>query len=140
MKIADASLALKWYLDEAQSDEAERWFAAHAGQIVVPDLFLTEVTGALVRGANIDKSLRPDIEIAIARFVALFDEQLIRIAPASPERTAQAATLALTLGHPLKDCLYLALAIERQCELVTCDARFAEKAKGVWDGLRLLGK
>ena len=109
------------------------------GDIVVPHVFLIEVLGALVRRANIDKKLRRDSEISIARFVALFDERLIRVANTNPQQMAQAANHALDLGHPLKDCIYLALAMELGCDLVTCDARFAAKAKGVWAGVRLLG-
>ena len=139
MIVVDASLALKWYLDEALSDEAEAWFAENSGNIVVPDIFLTEVIGALVRRANIDKSLRRESESSIARFVALFDEQMIRVENLGPHRMAQAGALALDLGHPLKDCIYLALAIELRCDLVTADARFAAKAKGVWAGVRVLG-
>ena len=56
--VADASLALKWYLDEALADEADDWLTEHQRRIVVPEVFLIEVTGALVRRANIDKSLR----------------------------------------------------------------------------------
>ena len=60
--------------------------------------------------------------------------------PRDPGTLATAAGLAVDLGHPLKDCIYLALAIELECELVTADARFAEKAKGVWDKVRVLGE
>jgi predicted nucleic acid-binding protein len=45
----------------------------------------------------------------------------------------------MNLGHPLKDCIYLALAMEMSCDLITCDARFAEKAKGAWARVRVLG-
>jgi predicted nucleic acid-binding protein len=47
--------------------------------------------------------------------------------------------LAIDIGHPLKDCVYLVLAMELDCELVTCDARFAKKAKSVWGRVRVLG-
>ena len=139
MIVADASLALKWYLDEALSDEADHWFTEHEGQIRVPHVFLIEVTGALVRRANIDKTLRSKSEASIARFAALFDEQLIRVEHAEPQQMAKAANLALDLGHPLKDCIYLALAMELECDLVTCDTKFAAKAQGVWDWVRILG-
>lgn len=140
MIVVDASLALKWYLDEALSDEAEAWFAENEGSIVVPHVFLIEVTGALVRRANIDNELRRASETSIARFVALFDEQSIRVESTELRQMAQAASLALDLGHPLKDCIYLALAMELGCDLVTCDARFAAKAKVVWAGVRMLGE
>ncbi len=138
MIVVDASLALKWYLDETLSDEADEWFTENEGDIVVPHVFLIEVIGALVRRANIDKKLRLESQASVARFVALFKEQLIRIEDAGPQRMAQAGALALDLGHPLKDCIYLALAMELGCELMTCDARFAAKAKGVWAGVRVL--
>ena len=57
-----------------------------------------------------------------------------------PQKIASSAGQAIDLGHPLKDCIYLALAMELGCELVTCDARFAAKAKGVWAGVRVLGE
>ncbi len=139
MIVVDASLALKWYFDETHSDEAGAWLVENEGDIVVPHVFLIEVLGALVRRTNIDKKLRRDSEISIARFVALFDERLIRVANTNPQQMAQAANHALDLGHPLKDSIYLALAMELGCDLVTCDARFAAKAKGVWAGVRLLG-
>jgi predicted nucleic acid-binding protein len=137
--VVDASLALKWYLDEALAEEADDWLTEHEGDIVVPHVFVTEVTSALVRRANIDKQLRRASEASIARFVALFDEQLIRVAISEPHKMAQAANIALDLGRPLKDCIYLALAMELGCDLVTCDARFAAKAHGVWAGVRVLG-
>ena len=137
--VADASLALKWYLDEALADEADDWLTEHQRRIVVPEVFLIEVTGALVRRANIDKSLRAASEESIARFVALFDEGMIKLDYGGPHRMARAAKLALDLGHPLKDCIYLALAVDLGCDLVTADARFAAKARGVWAGVRALG-
>lgn len=140
MIVVDASLALKWYLDEALSDEAEAWFAENEGRIVVPPVFLIEVTGALVRRANIDNELRRASQTSIDRFVALFDEQSIRVENTELHQMAQATSLALDLGHPLKDCIYLALAMELDCDLVTCDARFAAKAKVVWARVRMLGE
>jgi predicted nucleic acid-binding protein len=138
--VVDASLAIKWYLDERLSNEADDWLTDHEGDIVVPHVFLTEVIGALVRRANIDKKLRRDSEASISRFVALFDEQLIRVKEIEPTAMAPAGTLALDLRHPLKDCIYLALAMELGCDLVTCDAKFAAKAKTVWDRMRVLGE
>jgi predicted nucleic acid-binding protein len=46
--------------------------------------------------------------------------------------------LAQTLGHTLKDCLYLALARELDCDFLTCDARFVAKAALLSPRARLL--
>jgi predicted nucleic acid-binding protein len=40
----------------------------------------------------------------------------------------EAFALALELGEPIYDCIYLAAAIATECKLVTADARFAKTA------------
>jgi predicted nucleic acid-binding protein len=137
--VIDASLAVKWYLDEAWADEAEALLFEYEGDIVVPDVFISEVIGALVRRTNMDKAMRSDSAAATARFQTLFDTGSITAIRSLPPAVVRAATLAIDLGHPLKDCIYLALAMELECDLVTCDAHFAAKAKGVWDRVRVLG-
>jgi predicted nucleic acid-binding protein len=136
--VIDASLAVKWYLDEAWADEAEALLFEYEGDIVVPDVFISEVIGALVRRANMDKAMRSDSAAATARFQTLFDTGSITAIRSLPPAVVRAATLAIDLGHPLKDCIYLTLAMELDCDLVTCDGRFAAKAKGVWDRVRVL--
>lgn len=58
-------------------------------------------------------------------------EQLLR-APVAIHDSAPLARaaleLALRLGHPGYDCLYLALAIREECRLVTADRRLVERA------------
>jgi predicted nucleic acid-binding protein len=137
--VVDASLAVKWYADEMHSELAENWLAENAKDIIVPDIFVSEVIGALVRHANIDKSLRKDSELSINRFTALFEGKWIKAQHLQPSQIKEAAQTAMIIGHPLKDCIYLALAMEMGCELMTCDAKFAAKAKKVWDRVRVLG-
>jgi predicted nucleic acid-binding protein len=138
--VVDASLAVKWYLAEASSNEARAAFERHAGNILAPDIILTEVIGAIVRRANVNKAERAASEAAIAKFIALIAEGFVTVSPTSTTQMGRAANLAIDLGHPLKDCIYLALAMEMGCDLITCDSRFAEKAKGVWARVRVLGK
>ncbi len=139
MIVVDASLAVKWFLDEPLSDHAASVLSAHAGQIYAPDLLLVEVTSALVRNANMVKSNRENVEAALDRLGKLIaDGDLLTRRSADP-LIRQSASIAIALGHPLKDCIYLALAMEMECELVTCDARFAAKAREVWGRVRVLG-
>jgi len=49
------------------------------------------------------------------------------VTPAEPD-PALALTLARELRHPVYDCFYLALAIERDLSVVTADARFVHAA------------
>ena len=50
----------------------------------------------------------------------------------------RAALIALTLGHPLADCIYLSLARELRCGLATCDGKFVERAVRLYPEIRLL--
>lgn len=138
MIVVDASLAVKWYVREVLTFEALDILAEHQAAILVPDIFITEVTGALVRRANIDKTKRADSEAAIAGFMTLFETGAIATVRSEPETVARAAGLAMDLGHPIKDCIYLALAMERECPLVTADGKFAAKAAGVWPATQSL--
>ncbi len=139
MIVIDASLAVKWFLKEADSDLAGELFAEFLGQIAVPTLFGIEVAAALVREGNIDKPNSGTMRQAIEKIVSFLSNGSLETVMQAPSQLARAAYLALDLGHPLKDCIYLALAMELGCDLVTCDARFAAKAKGVWAGVRVLG-
>jgi predicted nucleic acid-binding protein len=138
--VVDASVAVKWYFREVGSDAAQGLLDPKIGSLISPDLLLIEVCAAFVRGANVDKSRKEDAHAFIADFREKLDNGTVRTERLSSHGLATAATLALDLGHPLKDCLYLALAMELECELVTCDVRFAAKAKGVWDRVRVLGE
>jgi predicted nucleic acid-binding protein len=140
MIVVDASLGAKWFLDEDVSQAAIDLLANQFGTIAAPDLFGIEVAATLVREANARKGAAADMRLALDRLIGLFDSVAVELFPTNPENLAAAAALAIGIGHPLKDCIYLALAMELGCELVTCDARFAEKARGVWDRVRVLGE
>jgi predicted nucleic acid-binding protein len=137
--VFDASIAVKWFLDEAGSPEAKDLLTQYIRKIIVPDIFLVEVVSTLVRQANIDKSVHASSKLCIARFSHMFEMESLRAVPIHLNQIERASNLAINLGHPLKDCIYLVLAMEFGCELVTADARFAAKAKGVWDRVRVLG-
>lgn len=138
MIVFDASLALKWYFVEAGAEAAKAELAQHGGAILVPGVFVLEVVAGLVRRANMDKALRSEMEASLAGFRALVDEDFITVKPTDSATMARAAALALDLGHPLKDCIYLALAMKMGCKLLTCDLRFATKARGTWTKIRVL--
>ena len=139
MTVIDASVAIKWFLPKAESSAARDLLVTLAGAIIVPDIFLIEVTGALVRQANMTKSERQTMERHIDRLSDLFAHESLRAERLHHNQTVQAAKLAINLGHPLKDCIYLALAIELGCPLITADTKFAAKARGVYGDVRILG-
>jgi predicted nucleic acid-binding protein len=137
--VVDASLAVKWFLLEANSSAARDVLATEIGRIAVPAVFGIEVCAALVREANNDKANTSAMRSAIARLTELIGDGSILAHDQTPAQITRAADIAINLGHPLKDCIYLALAMDLNCDLITCDARFAAKARGVWDRVRVLG-
>jgi predicted nucleic acid-binding protein len=137
--VVDASVAVKWFLPEVGSDAASALLTADDVELVGPDLLAIEVCATLVRGANMVKANREDAVKKLAKFKSMLDMGALNLIRTPPEIMHQAASRAIDIGHPLKDCLYLALAMEKGCDLVTCDARFAEKAKGVWHRVWVLG-
>lgn len=138
MIVVDASLAVKWFLPEAGADAAALVLVGDK-VIIGPDMLAVEVHATLVRGANMVKANRQVAESSIHRFQNMLESNDVQLIRSTPREIERSANLALDLGHPLKDCIYLALAMELDCELVTCDAKFAAKAKGVWERVRVLG-
>ena len=99
---------------------------------------LVEVCAALVRHANTNKSQRSGVLSLLTEFALTIDRREFEVHAPSLTLPFKAATLAIDLGHPLKDCIYLALAMEQACLLVTADARFAAKAETVFQNIGLL--
>ncbi len=120
MIVIDASVAVKWVLDEADSDAALR---LRSEQLSAPSLWLIEAGNALWSRAR-----RREISFTDA-------EDRLRILRSSPivstpvEHDLSAALkLANELAHPIYDCLYLALALREETHVVTADRRFAALA------------
>lgn len=122
MIVPDASVAVKWLVDE-EGTEAAVDLLSHSGPLVAPALIAVEVANALW---SIFRRAEDGIGIArdgVARTRAAFDELV------PTERLLDPALgLAVELRHPVYDCCYLALAIERGATLVTADRRFLDAA------------
>lgn len=138
MIVVDASLGVKWFLDEANSEQASELLVANRTRISVPDLFGIEVSSALVRECNMRQEEASDFSWALARFGALLSSRALVSVRTDASGLAEAASIALDLGHPLKDCIYLALAMKLDCPLITCDHRFAAKAIALWRQIETL--
>jgi len=140
--VDDASLAVKWVLWEADTLAALDLLARHGPELCAPDTLLVEVGAVIVRYANDGKSRHPDIAgdalEALRKWTDAWARQAVRPYPVNARRLHEAGKLAILLGHPIKDCIYLALAIELGCELATCDRRFRDRARELHPGIRLL--
>lgn len=125
--VVDASVVVKWVVDEVGSEEAA---ALRGDELQAPDWIQVECANVLWA-----KSRRKELTSneAVERIALLLEAPVVLVP--SPELLDQAFALALELAHPVYDCLYLALALERRCPLVTADERFvtAVRASGLYD-------
>jgi predicted nucleic acid-binding protein len=140
MIVVDASLAAKWIFWETDSEEALDFWNTNAGDLGAPDLIALEVASAIVRRANMEKLLAEDMKEALAKWSRLLSGSSIQQFRMTTNRILSSSRMAIDIGHPLKDCIYLLLAMELDCDFVTCDARFAKKAKDVWHKVYVFGQ
>ena len=138
MIVVDASLAAKWILWEDQSHDALTFLAKHRVELCAPDLVLTEVAGAITRIARDVGVTLDDTEHLLSRWLGEFGRVAIDVRPPTPALVLAAARLSIALSHPIQDCLYLALAIDLDVDLATCDVKFAKKAQSQFSRVRLL--
>ncbi|MBW6469105.1 MAG: type II toxin-antitoxin system VapC family toxin [Coriobacteriia bacterium] len=121
--VADASVVLAAMLPERHTVEA-RVTLAGAGEVHAPDLLLYEIVSALHARVR-----RRDLTSGQADLKRLEARALPARYASAHELDAAALALADRLGHSAYDCFYLALAIERECVLVTADRALAASAR-----------
>ena len=123
-RVIDASVACKWFFNEPLSAEARR-LAASDATFVAPDMILAECANAAWRRVR-DGTVTPTHARAFLDSLPLWFEAL---SPAAELHKA-AFEMAHELGHPVYDCLYLALAEREQALVVTADRVFAARVGG----------
>ncbi|MGO4448367.1 type II toxin-antitoxin system VapC family toxin [Phyllobacterium sp. TAF24] len=114
--IIDASIAIKWVVEEEGTEEAVKLRGRY--KFAAPDLLVAECANILWKKVQRNE-LVPDEARLAARLLQRADIELISMRGLLEE----AAMLAILLGHPAYDCIYLALAKQRQCRFVTADER-----------------
>ncbi|MDA0664720.1 MAG: type II toxin-antitoxin system VapC family toxin [Proteobacteria bacterium] len=123
--VVDASVAVKWVVNEPYSDQAAALLAGNR-VLCAPEMIYAETANALWamarRGDFGRDSLRDALDLLLEAPIAI-PATMRQLAPA-------AARLALDLDHPAYDCFYLALALQEQRPMVTADRRFYAKVSG----------
>jgi predicted nucleic acid-binding protein len=119
--VVDSSVAIKWIVDEEDSGSARS--ISHA-VLEAPDLLLIECANILWKKVIL-ADLRP--REAGDRWQILLQAP-IRFTP-SLDLLDAALGIALDLKHPVYDCLYLALALQRGVPLITADRKLAAAVK-----------
>ncbi len=114
--VPDASVALKWILQEDGSDRARA--LAHQ-PLVAPDFLLLECANVLA--IQVRRGLVPPDWARNA--LRALHEGPIRFLPSGPF-IEDAHALGVRLSHGAYDCLYLAAALAERAMMVTADERF----------------
>jgi predicted nucleic acid-binding protein len=119
--VVDASVAIKWFLPEPLSHEAERLLGG-GDALFAPDFLLIEFGNIVWKKVRLGELARSDGDAAVAA---------LRSGPVSLVDTTplveRALHLAHEIDHPLYDCLYLATAEAVSATVATADRRFFDR-------------
>lgn len=123
----DASVACKWFVEEAGSEEAGKLLTG-GDTLVAPDLIVAEVCSAFWKKLRAGQMTASQVTAAMEGLSGFFDD----LVPCH-RLGARALVIAEALGHPVYDCFYLALAELNDIPLVTADQRLLKRlARTPW--------
>ncbi len=128
MLVVDANIGVKLVVLEPGRDELFVRISDEP-ELVAPDWLLVEAGHALWRKAKLGEIDQAKAEAALIALPGFF-ESLDSVTPL----IARAQKLAFDLDHWVYDCVYLALAIDREAVLLTADKKFANAAKRAGHG------
>lgn len=124
--VVDASVAVKWLVDEDGSDRAE---TLKAEELHAPSLIRVEVANVLRTLATAGRLKDAEAHLALD----LLLDAPVRLHEPTDALMRGALAFGLRLRHPIYDCLYLALAVDLGTRLVTADRKFRRATEGLAD-------
>jgi predicted nucleic acid-binding protein len=125
--VLDASVAIRWLVDEIGSAEARDLVEAMPSWIA-PHLLMTECAAALRRKVVAAELTAAEAFDAVEILKRAVDEDFVRLAD-DRGLVIAALSLAFELEHKLPDCMYLALAEREGITLATADRTLARLAR-----------
>ena len=123
--VLDASVALKWVLNEPDSEialQVRSEIRQQLHQILAPDTFLAEIGHALTRSER-KGLIRPPESLTFYGDILSTAPDLHSIIPLMP----RAIELSSQVRHGVYDCLLIALGERENCSVLTADNAFAAK-------------
>lgn len=119
--VVDASVAARWFLSIEKADAAVALLTS-GERLIAPDFVVVELANAAWKA-----TVSGNVPIETTRdFVQKSGGLFHELVPAS-ELQDRAFEIALALKHPAYDCFYLALAEQRECQLVTADEKLVRR-------------
>jgi predicted nucleic acid-binding protein len=126
--IIDASVALKWFYREKESEVEQAFklredYRRRRVDLYAPDLLVYELSNVLRYKQDLEESY---IEDAID---SIYEMRMLK--PATQETLRQAIRIALQYNASVYDAVYLAFAEEHRTWLITADRQFYLKVKQI---------
>lgn len=120
--VIDASIAVKWLIEEDGTPQALA--LRKKAKLIAPGQLVAECANIFWK-----KVQRGELSQEEALLAArLLQAAEIELAP-TRSLLESATRLAIELGHPAYDCIYLALAVDRSCRFATADQRLLRKLR-----------
>lgn len=121
--VIDASVAAQWYFPERLTAHADALLAGSC-DLLAPDLLYLEIAGLLARRVRLGEIDEQGARAVLAelRQVPFEWTPVSALVPA-------ALGLALSADLPLSSSLYLALAMQSDCSLVTADRKLHDAVR-----------
>ena len=130
--VVDASVALKWFIEEENTPRAHALLTADE-RTIAPTLIIAELCNAAWRLWRRGEMERAQVSVVAERAPSLFAALVAEI-----DLAKRASEISLDLEHPAYDCFYLALAERENATLVTADRRLVERVRGTPWGSRAI--
>ena len=132
--VVDASIAIKWQVQEVLNDEARAVLTRNL-DLIAPDFLLLEAANTFWRKVKRSELLEVHARRHLEELPAYFAE----LVPTA-SLVERALWWGFMLRHPVYDCLYLALAEQEEAMLITADAKFhaVVSASGRFDRIKIL--
>ncbi len=115
--VVDASVGIKWFVPEVHSELAQQ-LLSEENLLLVPDLFFPEIGNILWKRVRRGEDSPENARQTLSEFnhvpLEIYDSQPL---------TPAALEIAMQTDRTVYDSLYLALAVLRQCTMVTADSR-----------------
>lgn len=121
--VIDASVAVKWFIEEENSSIAQNLLQKHREQkikLVAPDILVLEVLNGLYYSAH----FRKEDLLIIAQRLFSFEIEYIAL---YEKLASDAVKIVTTSGITPYDSLFIALAEKENCPLITADKKHHQK-------------
>lgn len=136
--VVDASVVVKWFLQEPFSPLADTLLDGFVRQgltLNAPDIITAEVGNTFWK-----RSIKRG-DLTVLEAEDCFRNFLALNLPTQPTRplAQRALNLATQEHHQVYDILYVVLALENNCELLTADEHLVNKLEGKFPQIRWIG-